>query len=116
MRLGKDVLVITKDQVSGLMSVGFLSQTFLAAIKSDRVLIPMVTWTKDQKRVTIGQDGSLLPPDAASDQSLATLCAYSVFRGEDEMMDQLEVLEHHGTIIVITNLRKVRRFPRHHDR
>jgi hypothetical protein len=42
MRLGKDVLVFTKD--GSHRSVAFLSQTFLASINADSVLVPMVTW------------------------------------------------------------------------
>ena len=42
MRLGKDAIVFTKHVNS--MSVGFLSQTYLAEIKADTVLVPMVTW------------------------------------------------------------------------
>ena len=42
MRLGRDAMVFTKS--SGTMSVGFLSQTYLEEIKSDTVLVPIVTW------------------------------------------------------------------------
>ena len=42
MRLGKDALVLTRTR--GSMSCGFLSQSFLERIKSDCVLVPIVTW------------------------------------------------------------------------
>ena len=42
MRIGKDALVFTKHSMT--KSVGFLSQTFLAEIKAETVLVPIVTW------------------------------------------------------------------------
>ena len=42
MRLGKDSIVLTKCADS--MSVGFLSQTYLAKINAQTVLTPIVTW------------------------------------------------------------------------
>ena len=42
MRLGKDALVFTKDGKT--KSVGFLSQTYLEAIKAETVLVPIITW------------------------------------------------------------------------
>ena len=50
MRLGKDALVFTKHRHGPTMSVGFLSQTFLAAVGADEVLIPMVSWDKETKQ------------------------------------------------------------------
>ena len=47
MRIGKDALVSTKHATSGTKSVGFLSQTFLAEIKAETVLVPIVTWNLD---------------------------------------------------------------------
>ena len=47
MRIGKDALVFTKHATSGTKSVGFLSQTFLAEIKAETVLVPIVTWNLD---------------------------------------------------------------------
>lgn len=44
MRLGKDAIVFTKCKTT--WSVGFLSQTFLAAINSDTVLVPIITFDK----------------------------------------------------------------------
>ena len=47
MRIGKDALVFTKHATNGTKSVGFLSQTFLAEIKAETVLVPIVTWNLD---------------------------------------------------------------------
>ena len=44
MRLGKDAVVFTKCKTT--WSVGFLSQTFLAAINADTVLVPIITFDK----------------------------------------------------------------------
>lgn len=45
MRLGKDAIVLTKT--GNTRSVGFLSQTYLEAIKAETILVPMVTWDTD---------------------------------------------------------------------
>lgn len=45
MRLGKDAIVLTKT--GNTRSVGFLSQTYLEAIKAETILVPMVTWNSD---------------------------------------------------------------------
>jgi hypothetical protein len=41
MRIGKDVLVLTKDGLT--MSAGFLSRTFLDSVAAAEVLIPLVS-------------------------------------------------------------------------
>lgn len=45
MRLGKDAIVFTKNAKT--RSVGFLSQTYLEAVKAETILVPMVTWDSD---------------------------------------------------------------------
>ncbi|KAJ7385652.1 MORC CW-type zinc finger protein 3 [Desmophyllum pertusum] len=45
MRLGKDAIVFTKNGTT--RSVGFLSQTYLEAIKAETILVPIVTWDND---------------------------------------------------------------------
>lgn len=49
MRLGKDTLVFTKH-INDTMSVGLLSQTYLAAIKAETVYVPIVKWNHNGKR------------------------------------------------------------------
>jgi hypothetical protein len=44
MRLGKDALVLTKQEKS--RSIGYLSQTYLDTIKAETVVVPIVTWDK----------------------------------------------------------------------
>lgn len=43
MRLGKDALVFTKHKET--RSLGFLSQTYLAAVKADTIFVPIVSWS-----------------------------------------------------------------------
>lgn len=52
MRLGKDALVFTKDGKT--KSVGFLSQTYLEAIKAETVLVPIITWDSEKSILTNG--------------------------------------------------------------
>lgn len=42
MRLGKDALVLTKQRYT--RSIGYLSQTYLEAIKAETVVVPIATW------------------------------------------------------------------------
>lgn len=68
MRVGKDAIIFTRDKDSGIMSVGLLSQTFLADIKAtvfifsivlvifQEVLVPMFHWTDDEKEELIVQE------------------------------------------------------------
>lgn len=44
MRLGKDALVLTKQENS--RSIGYLSQTYLETIKAETVVVPLATWDK----------------------------------------------------------------------
>lgn len=54
MRLGRDAIVFTKT--SETKSVGFLSQTYLEAIKAETILVPMVTWDSDGNILYRGSD------------------------------------------------------------
>ena len=46
MRLGRDALVFTKTETR--WSLGFLSQTYLEKIKSNTIIVPMVTWSPEK--------------------------------------------------------------------
>ena len=50
MRIGKDAIVFTKHRMT--MSVGFLSQSYLEAIKAETVLVPIVTWDLQTRKRT----------------------------------------------------------------
>ncbi|XP_024514720.1 MORC family CW-type zinc finger protein 4 [Selaginella moellendorffii] len=96
MRLGKDVLVLTKCAVS--MTTGFLSQTFLAAVGAEDILIPLVTWDLRGNRMS--------PKHADIEESLQAICTYSIFPDEASILAQLDAIPGTGTILIISNLRR----------
>jgi hypothetical protein len=51
MRLGKDALVLTKQEKS--RSIGYLSQTYLDTIKAETVVVPIVTWDKMHNNILL---------------------------------------------------------------
>ena len=96
MRLGSDVLVMSKGQTT--QSVGFLSQSFLKDIQSQEVLVPMITWNLQ---------GELLNQTRRDVQeSMAAIQRYSIYEEEQELLDQLKSVPKTGTIIIISGLRK----------
>uniref|UniRef100_A0A7S3UB35 CW-type domain-containing protein n=1 Tax=Picocystis salinarum TaxID=88271 RepID=A0A7S3UB35_9CHLO len=101
MRLGKDVLVMTKCPNSGTMSVGFLSQTFLEEIQASEIIVPMLTWDLDGNRIVHEPD--------EWDENMEAITKYSMYTSETAILSQLNVLStmqgHAGTIITISNLR-----------
>uniref|UniRef100_T1JJV4 CW-type domain-containing protein n=1 Tax=Strigamia maritima TaxID=126957 RepID=T1JJV4_STRMM len=102
MRLAKDALVFTK-QAKATMSVGMLSQTYLDKIKSDTVVVPIVTWDCS--------DGTIEYPDTNEKSSLAEIIKYSICKSEDQLIDQIYKIIpkksiHQGTRIVLYNLAK----------
>ncbi|XP_052243720.1 MORC family CW-type zinc finger protein 3-like isoform X12 [Dreissena polymorpha] len=99
MRLGLDAMVFTRCKTS--TSVGFLSQTYLKAIKADSVIVPIVTW--------VMQNNVLLRKRSAeSDSNLAAILNYSLFTSEKILLNELKSLEkmRTGTNIIIFNLKK----------
>lgn len=101
MRLGKDVLVMTKCPKSGTMSVGFLSQTFLREIQASEIIVPMLTWDLNGKRIVHNQD--------EWEENMEAITTYSMYTSETAILNQLNVLStmqgHAGTIVTISNLR-----------
>ncbi|KAJ8352472.1 hypothetical protein SKAU_G00239480 [Synaphobranchus kaupii] len=99
MRLGKDAIVFSKTRHS--MSVGLLSQTYLAAIKAEQILVPIVTFKPDE------QDN--IVPDHAD--SLEAILKHSLFKTEAELLRELQAIDatppmvSTGTRIIIWNLR-----------
>ncbi|XP_030634812.1 MORC family CW-type zinc finger protein 3-like [Chanos chanos] len=95
MRLGKDAIVFTKTKDT--MSVGLLSQSYLAAIKVQQLLVPIITFRRD---------GQNFPEDAAS---LQAILKHSLFNTERELFSELRAISaagRTGTRIIIWNLRK----------
>ncbi|XP_058885069.1 MORC family CW-type zinc finger protein 3-like isoform X1 [Acipenser ruthenus] len=94
MRLGRDALVFSKNSRS--MSIGFLSQSYLEAIKSENVVVPIITYY-------LGQHKSR----EESQASLNAILQYSLFSSERALIAELEaIIGQCGTRIIIWNLRK----------
>lgn len=49
MRLGKDAIVFTKTRDS--MSIGLLSQSYLQAIKAQQIMVPILTFRRDEQNL-----------------------------------------------------------------
>ncbi|XP_028837539.1 MORC family CW-type zinc finger protein 3b isoform X2 [Denticeps clupeoides] len=99
MRLGKDAMVFTKTKDS--MTVGFLSQSYLEAIRAQQVLVPIITFMRD---------GQNFAEDAAS---LQAILKHSIFNTEIELFSELRaisVVGATGTRIIIWNLRNADRY------
>lgn len=97
MRLGKDAVVFTKCKTT--WSVGFLSQTFLAAINADTVLVPIITFDKATDRVLSRDD---------TDGSLRSIFSHSIFTTLKSIFKEYASLNGHetGTRIIIYNLKR----------
>nr|XP_012638375.1 MORC family CW-type zinc finger protein 3 isoform X2 [Microcebus murinus] len=94
MRLGKDAIVFTKNGES--MSVGFLSQTYLEAIKAEHVVVPIVAFNKHRQMINL----------AESKASLSAILEHSLFPTEQELLAELDaIMGKKGTRIIIWNLR-----------
>ncbi|MCJ8747959.1 hypothetical protein PDJAM_G00159440 [Pangasius djambal] len=94
MRLGKDAIVFTKTRDS--MSVGLLSQSYLQAIKAQQIMVPIITFRRDEQN---------LPEDAAS---LDAILRHSLFNTVKELFTELRAIStagRTGTRIIIWNLR-----------
>ncbi|XP_007251410.3 MORC family CW-type zinc finger protein 3b [Astyanax mexicanus] len=94
MRLGMDAIVFTKTKKS--MSIGLLSQSYLQAIKAQKIMIPILTFRRDEQN---------LPEDGAS---LDAILKYSLFNTEKELFSELRAIISAGptgTRIIIWNLR-----------
>ncbi|KAL9968840.1 hypothetical protein ACROYT_G020979 [Oculina patagonica] len=83
MRLGKDAIVFTKNAET--RSVGFLSQTYLEAIKAETILVPM----KSDK-----------------DKALQDILTHSMFKYKEELLAEFAGIQNpSGTRIIIFNVR-----------
>ncbi|XP_022781765.1 MORC family CW-type zinc finger protein 3-like [Stylophora pistillata] len=94
MRLGKDAIVFTKN--GDTKSVGFLSQTYLEAIKAETILVPMVTWDSDGKIVQ----------KSDKDKALQDILTHSMFKHKEELFAEFAGIQNPGgTRIIIFNVR-----------
>ncbi|KAM7252409.1 hypothetical protein ACFE04_024292 [Oxalis oulophora] len=99
MRLGADVIVFTR---AGKLtqSVGLLSYTFLRKTGQDDVIVPMVDFDISSNLAEPIVYGS--KEDWSS--NLKTILEWSPFASKEELMQQFEGIEKHGTKIIIYNL------------
>ncbi|XP_038657498.1 MORC family CW-type zinc finger protein 3a isoform X2 [Scyliorhinus canicula] len=96
MRLGRDAIVFTKNGEA--CSVGFLSQTYLAAIKAENVVVPIISFNQYKK---------LVSEDMQS--SLKAILQHSLFSTEAELLAELDAISgKRGTRIIIWNIRKTK--------
>ncbi|XP_073524489.1 MORC family CW-type zinc finger protein 3 [Phyllobates terribilis] len=95
MRLGKDALVLTKND-SG-MHVGMLSQSYLEAVKAENVIVPIISFDKQKQLVK--------SPD--SDANLQAILGHSLLRTQKDLLTEMDaIFGKKGTRIIIWNLRK----------
>ncbi|XP_064183732.1 MORC family CW-type zinc finger protein 3-like isoform X3 [Anguilla rostrata] len=96
MRLGKDVIVFSKTRDT--MSVGLLSQTYLAAIRAQHIVVPIVTFRRHGQSHMEGAT------------SLQAILKHSLFKTERELFAELRIINatgSTGTRIIIWNLQRI---------
>ncbi|KAG9348791.1 hypothetical protein JZ751_029108 [Albula glossodonta] len=95
MRLGKDAIVFSKTRDT--MSVGLLSQSYLATIRAQHVIVPIVTFRRYGQNQVEGA------------ASLQAILKHSLFKTERDLFSELRVINATGTTgtrIIIWNLRR----------
>ncbi|XP_036160684.1 MORC family CW-type zinc finger protein 4 isoform X1 [Myotis myotis] len=96
MRLGKDALVFTKN--GGTLTVGLLSQTYLEYVQAQAVIVPIVPFNQQNKKMIITEDS--LP-------SLEAILNYSIFNSENDLLSQFDAIPgKKGTRVLIWNIRR----------
>ncbi|XP_025229111.1 MORC family CW-type zinc finger protein 4 isoform X2 [Theropithecus gelada] len=96
MRLGKDALVFTKN--GGTLTVGLLSQTYLECVQAQAVIVPIVPFNQQNKKMIITEDS--LP-------SLEAILNYSIFNSENDLLAQFDAIPgKKGTRVLIWNIRR----------
>ncbi|XP_042546013.1 MORC family CW-type zinc finger protein 4 isoform X1 [Dipodomys spectabilis] len=96
MRLGKDALVFTKN--GSTLTVGLLSQTYLECVHAQAVIVPIVPYSQQNKKMIITEDS--LP-------SLEAILNYSIFNNENDLLAQFDAIPgKKGTRVLIWNVRR----------
>ncbi|XP_019517023.1 PREDICTED: MORC family CW-type zinc finger protein 4 isoform X1 [Hipposideros armiger] len=96
MRLGKDALVFTKN--GSTLTVGLLSQTYLECVHAQAVIVPIVPFNQQNKKMIITEDS--LP-------SLEAILNYSIFNSENDLLSQFDAIPgKKGTRVLIWNIRR----------
>ncbi|MCL7028551.1 hypothetical protein MKW94_022186 [Papaver nudicaule] len=102
MRLGADVIVFSRATRGSRVtqSIGLLSYTFLRKTGQDDVIVPMVDF-----EVTGRQTKPIICGSHADwSDNLKLILEWSPFASEEELMQQFDDIEAHGTKIIIYNL------------
>ncbi|XP_038603999.1 LOW QUALITY PROTEIN: MORC family CW-type zinc finger protein 4 [Tachyglossus aculeatus] len=96
MRLGKDAVVFTKN--GGALSVGLLSQTYLECVQPQAVIVPIVPFNQQNKKMIVTED---------SLASLEAVLKHSLFSSEEELLAEFDAIpSKKGTRIFIWNIRR----------
>ncbi|KAM4700178.1 MORC family CW-type zinc finger protein 3-like [Discoglossus pictus] len=98
MRLGRDTIVFTKNETD--MSVGMLSQTYLEAINAEHVMVPIISFNKQNQLIKT----------ANSEANLKAILTHSMLSTEKELLAELDaIISNKGTRIIIWSLRRDKR-------
>nr|XP_014347109.1 PREDICTED: MORC family CW-type zinc finger protein 4 [Latimeria chalumnae] len=96
MRLGKDAIIFTKN--GGALSVGLLSQTYLEKIRAQAVIVPIVPFNQQNKKMIVTEDSA---------PSLDAILKYSLFTSQEELLAEFDTIpSKKGTRIIIWNIRR----------
>ncbi|XP_024264991.1 MORC family CW-type zinc finger protein 3 [Oncorhynchus tshawytscha] len=104
MRLGRDAIVFSKSLDGDTMHVGMLSQSYLAQIKAEQIIVPIVSF----QRVAHNQ----FRVNEKHKASLQDILYYSLFKTENELLTELKAINStcsmgsSGTRIIIWSLRR----------
>ncbi|KAI5020916.1 hypothetical protein ZWY2020_054326 [Hordeum vulgare] len=102
MRLGADAMVFTRAirESNVTLSIGLLSYTYLRRTMKDDIVVPMLDFEV--------KDGQIVPLVYGSqgdwDSSLKIILDWSPFSSKEELLQQFEDMDSHGTKVVIYNL------------
>ncbi|NXC38462.1 MORC4 protein, partial [Penelope pileata] len=94
MRLGKDAMVFTKN--GGVLSVGLFSQTYLERVCAEAVVIPLVPFNQQNKKIIVTKE---------SVPSLEAILEHTLFNTSEELLAQFDAIPgKKGTRILIWNI------------
>uniref|UniRef100_A0A7C9E4X2 Morc S5 domain-containing protein n=1 Tax=Opuntia streptacantha TaxID=393608 RepID=A0A7C9E4X2_OPUST len=104
MRLGADVIVFSrscgKDSKSVTQSVGLLSYTFLRSTGKEDIVVPILDYERKER------EWNKILRSSADDwgRNMDTIINWSPYSSEAELLEQFNLIENHGTRIIIYNL------------
>ncbi|CAB1328898.1 unnamed protein product [Coregonus sp. 'balchen'] len=123
MRLGRDAIVFSKSLDGDSMHVGMLSQSYLAQIKAEQIIVPIVSFQRVGLNHYLGLSVVLflcvlsltsgaLRVNEKHKASLQDILYYSLFKTENELLTELKAINStcstgsSGTRIIIWSLRR----------